>query len=92
MVEYEWDVETVDEYGDIEHEHCASYADCLRLMDEPAPEGCRYDVVLVRDDDYERSWAYMENNKLPEYFKDVYGRRVVKVPKRFVAEVAKVAR
>jgi len=38
----------------------------------------------------DRTWAYVEDNKLPENFKDSSGREEKKVPKRFHAELQKV--
>lgn len=96
-VAYEWDVEVVAdgdsaEYEDgevIEHDHCGSYAEAKRKAGETPPEGCRYLIVLVRDDDNRRAWAYLENGKLPETFTDALGHEYKQVPKRFVDEVAK---
>ena len=90
-VSYEWDLEEVDEYGDIvDHHWCDK---CPGLPTEPNLE-----LVLIRDvhrglagDDFNmsadlehRSWAYVRDGKLPEFFDD--GE---KVPKRFHAELAK---
>lgn len=91
---YEWDVEvyTDDEYQDIEdHLFQSDYAGCVKEMQAETPEGMKKRVVLVRDDDSRnggRSWAYMENGKLPEYFEDAYGVKTAKVPKRFHQEVS----
>ncbi len=96
-VSYEWDVETVQaaetqEYaaGDIlEHSHSDSYAESLNEVRTFAPhDGTGYRIVLVRDDDAGRSWAYMEDGKLPEFFEDAYGVETAKVPQRFHKEVA----
>jgi hypothetical protein len=46
-------------------------------------------LVLVRDDDHSRGWAYVENGKLPEYITDAYGRNIVKVPNKFHNELKK---
>lgn len=82
MIRYEWAIETFDEYGDVtEVDHHDKF---------PGLPPAGQDVVLVRDriaDDEnleERTWAYIENGKLPERFDN--GR--TKVPKRFHAEVA----
>lgn len=94
-VHYEWDVEEQAardtaqvEAGEVlEHWHCATYADAVQLATrEPAPDVV-YKIVLVRDADACRAWAYMENGKLPEYFEDAYGQPRAKVPKRFHAEL-----
>lgn len=79
---YEWDYETVNKDGDIiDHNH----ADKLTEFSEV----CKTDtLVLVRDSDNERAWAYVENGKLPEFFSDAYQRPTTKVPKRFHKELA----
>ena len=101
MVEYEWDVEEVtasasDDYEEgevLDHNHQGSYADCLTwIRDCPPPEGSRWEIVLVRDTTAkywgtDRSWAYVENGKLPEFFTDGCGDEDTKVPKRFIKEV-----
>lgn len=91
-VDYEWDVETVEiESEDIvDHEFCKDYADAKATAATAPGPGHRHDIVLVRDDDNGRSWAYMEDGKLPSHFSDAYGNAVAKVPKRFTNEVAKV--
>lgn len=94
-VVYEWDRETVAD-GDsadfedgecIDHRHGVSYMDVLISSREQPPEGCRFLLVLVRDDDKGRSWAYVENGKLDDYFTDANGDELVKVPKRFHKEL-----
>jgi hypothetical protein len=96
-VSYEWDVETVQdietaEYaaGDIlEHDHSTTYAGAVRTIKAFTPHaGTSYRIVLVRDDDNGRSWAYLENGELPESFEDACANDTAKVPKRFHAEVA----
>lgn len=94
-VRYEWDVETcldMDSEGNediVDHNHTESYAEALADFKQPAEEGTFKRIVLVRDDDKCRSWAYMEEGKLPEYFEDAYNQETVKVPKRFHDEVTK---
>ena len=96
-VHYEWDVEEQAarataqvEAGEVlEHWHSATYSEAAQhAASEPAPDVVHV-VVLVRDDDNCRAWAYMEDGKLPEYFEDAYGQPHAKVPKRFHAEVAR---
>ena len=84
-IDYEWDIESVDEYGDIvDHgfnESCPT---------EPLPAGS--DLVLVKS--YldptgsfieEKAWAYTRGtNELPEEFDDGS-----KVPVRFHKELRK---
>lgn len=98
-VYYEWDVEEVQDYIDesgdeqteiIEHWFQMSYEDCIKhISRRPAPSGNRYDIVLVRDDDDGRSWAYMEGGKLPEYAENAFGEDCGKIPKKYHAEVAR---
>ena len=76
---YEWDKERIDEHGDIiDH----SFADSLK--DLKNHEGI---LVLVRDAPRSRSWAYVEDEKLPEYFLDAFGNQTAKVPQRFHREL-----
>jgi len=94
---HEWDIETVTtsataerEAGEvIEHDHRDSYADCLQTITRTPDAGCHYEIVLVRDDDKGRSWAYVEHGKLPEYFLDAFGEETSKIPQRFHNEIAK---
>jgi hypothetical protein len=62
---YEWDVETIDEYGDIvDHDHNDRLTASHLEVEEPNK------LVLVRDnykaDGLDRSWAYVKNGLLPE--------------------------
>ena len=90
---YEWDVETVETYEDgdndiHEHYHCETYGDAQRwAMRQPAIPGFTYEVVLVRDDDDRRSWAYVIDGKMPEYAEDADGRKWGKIPQRYIREV-----
>jgi len=102
---YEWDCETVADgdqecYEDgecIEHSHGASFADVLRWSEANPPLlGTRHEIVLVRDDDADRLWAYAERivrhgkpdrYMLPEVFTDANGDDATRVPKRFHEEV-----
>lgn len=90
---YEWDVESVDtETGDVtDHNHFDSYAEAVEFADGEPDDGEEYKVVLVRDDDNGRSWAYVEDGKLPGHFEDAYCRNVAKVPQKFVREVERAA-
>ena len=62
-VTYEWDIETVDPDTDdiLDHRH----ADKLSELPKP---GTNERLVLVRDDDAGRSWAYVKNGILPNFF------------------------
>jgi len=73
----------------IDHRFCESYAQAKEIAALPTDDGTRNEIVLVRDDDYERSWAYIEGGKIPDHFTDANGCDCVKVPKRFNAEVAR---
>lgn len=98
-VHYEWDVETVEvEHGNpdvqvVDHYHCETFKEALiqSLKGEPL-QGLRYDIVLVRDDDDDRSWAYFDvkTGTIPEYSCDAYNQNAFKIPKRFHAEVKKM--
>ena len=95
MLTYEWDVETVDEYGDIE-DHYHSERITIDHLDAALDKSGRTRLVLVRDDHrhggIDRSWAYVEEGKLPDHFKDAYDRNEAKVPQRFHKELAKAFR
>ncbi len=79
---YEWDIETVDKFGDIQ-DHChAERLNELKKKLEPNES-----LVLVVDqwnDEglIERQWAYVENGDLPDEFDGGY-----KIPKRFRKEL-----
>jgi hypothetical protein len=85
---YEWDVETVSVVDDlvIDHDHRGNFKAC-KIEAAHCDPGYKKVIVLVRDDDYSRSWAYIEDGKLPTHFRDAYGRVVARVPKRFMREV-----
>lgn len=86
---YEWDYETIDEYGDvIDHNFSNklffySYIDITPVL------------ALVRDSGNEidglnnRAWAYVRDGVLPDHFTDSYGCVIAKVPKRFKTEFEK---
>lgn len=89
---YEWDIETVDEHGDIQdHDH-------RDKLSEYHKDDINKDTVLVlvrdRGNDEEgvldRQWAYTTivdgKHTLPTHFEDGRG---CKVPKRFHTELAK---
>jgi hypothetical protein len=96
-VTYEWDCETVAdgnsaecEDGEIlDHVHGSSFRDVHAWADKyPCEPGRRYALVLVRDDDEGRSWAYVTEGTLPERFTDANGADAATVPQRFHREVA----
>lgn len=95
-VVYEWDVESVSavdseqyELGEvIDHHHTETFAEARAQAATPPEQGQRHEIVLVRDDDAGRSWAYLEPDEImPDHFHDAEGRAVARVPMRFVAEI-----
>lgn len=93
---YEWDCETVAdennadfELGEvINHVHDATLQEVKAWADaNPCEPGFKHMLVLVRDADDGRSWAYIEDGELPLYFKDSDGSYATKVPQRFHKEV-----
>lgn len=80
MTTYEWDIETTDGDDNVEHHHCDT------IPARPMRDGER--LVLVRDDDNGRSWAYVENGAL-DSFRDSAGEFVCDVPVRYRREFAK---
>lgn len=95
-VRYEWDVEVQtaaasDDYEEgevIDHLFCKSFIGAMTTAAIDAGEDLKHVIVLVRDDDNQRSWAYLEDGKLPTHFEDAYQNQHGKVPQRFHAEVA----
>lgn len=99
-VSYEWatelttttdtDAHEADEVLDVSHwdtyEQARAFA--ANPVDDP---GTEWRVVLVRDDDGGRAWAYMEAGALPDNFRDAYGNCTARVPQRFHKEVARTA-
>lgn len=92
-VKYEWDVETVDDHGDVlDHDHDASLS---ALLHRHHDIGNGEQLALVRDvgDDIEglldRTWAYVEEGELDEFFCTASGTPDYKTPKRFHAELAR---
>ena len=96
-VYYEWAVEEVTTIETEEHEenevldvhHFDTFREAKRCSTMPISEGMRWDVVLIRDDLHTRSWAYMEDGKLPLHFEDAYQNATAKVPQRFHNEVTR---
>ena len=96
---YEWDIEDIDEHGDInDHHHrdkLSEFFECGFADDFAAAlKGLGCQLVLVRDTlDSDgavdlRSWAYVEDGKLPVFSHDGCGGRAAKVPQRFHRELA----
>jgi len=93
-VVYEWDAETVstDGYEDVlDHSHRDTAIEALRDIDQIDKPNMR--LVLVRDvwDKHEglidRTWAYVDDDKLPEKFADADGLEQSCVPKRYHSEL-----
>tara|TARA_R100000306_G_C4329666_1_gene119556 strand:- start:342 stop:665 length:324 start_codon:yes stop_codon:yes gene_type:complete len=99
MVNYEWDVETVNSDGDVEdHNFADKMKDLLGYFLDQSQQGCRKRLVLVRstgDDESGltgRLWAYVEDGDFERgEFQDcgaggpIYPG--VEIPKRFVEEL-----
>lgn len=96
---YEWQVELVQYYPDdpepdlhdiIDQYPQETFAECMKFIKDPPDEPHqKWDIVLVRNNDTGRSWAYLEDGVMSTHFEDAYGREVSIVPKRFLAEVIK---
>ena len=94
---YEWDNELTRKHGEdfeiIDHDHSDI---CLGLPDSTPNEYGEFQVlVLVRNvvrnwDLSDRTWAYVKNGQLPEFFQDAWQRDDSKVPQRFHKELAKL--
>ena len=90
MVTYEWDIETVSNDGEVLDHHHAD-----RLKDLPTPSTKNEVLVLIRDTETERLWAYVDESRmLPRYFSrpeadGQYHETSVAVPKRFHREIAR---
>jgi hypothetical protein len=85
-VDYEWDIERSDEYGDIvDHDFT------FRLPRDG--DGLTERQVLVYQEHRaygEKGWAYVTDGKLDEWFRDALERPIRKVPLRFHAQLAKL--
>lgn len=88
-VDYEWCCEVVDQHGDIVESYFA--LSCAGALSWVEDDGREYQICLVRTcgEGY-RSWAYMSNGQLPDYFADSAGHDTTRVPQRFHREVERV--
>jgi len=92
---YEWDVELVDEYEDVlDHDFSEKCPGIPTQKTFRGEEGEYEMLVLVKNvyrqwDLSDRTWAYVKEGKLPEYFSDAWQREASKVPKRFHKELFK---
>ena len=93
MIRYEWTVELLEGEDIVDSYFAECYERALTFAVN-ASSDCVVRIGVVRDryDSGEdlvcRSWAYLEDGKLPERFEDAYGREIVKVPARFHKAVA----
>jgi hypothetical protein len=84
-VTYEWVIEETDPTHEviIDVNHAPTYGEALAF----AKQLKHCDLALVRDHEtihgVDRSWAYVENNRLPSHLRDASDRQVVKVPNRY---------
>lgn len=87
MINYQWDYESVDEYGDIiNHNHADKLAD-FGMEDITNSLVLVCDIGNEQDGLQERSWAYVVDYTLPEYFSDAAGLHTRKVPAKFHKEI-----
>ena len=89
---YEWDIETLDEFGDIEDHDHSTKLQPYHLDLEP-----NQNLVLVCDHypdtgGLDRSWAYVKDNTLPLYFEDAYRNKTTHVPRRFQLSLTALAK
>ncbi len=82
-VTIEWIIEEMDGDEIIDVQHPETYAQALSWM-YPNTD---YRVGLVKDRQDGRSWAYIEDGAIAEYFTDSYGEEMGKVPAKYVREV-----
>jgi uncharacterized protein (UPF0128 family) len=81
----EWLLEEVDGNEIVNVDHAETYAQVVSWQEA----GKDYSVGLVRDlPSGGRSWAYIEDGKLPAYFMDAYGEETAKVPAKYHREIA----
>lgn len=96
--DYEWDVEIVNEHGDIEDHHFQTSArDMLKHFNEQKPGTAQMVLVWSEGNDHDgvvdRAWAYLTpENALPEYFakpnsRGVYEPIAHRVPKKYNKEL-----
>lgn len=95
MVDYEWKVEYYNEDDDIFDSFAGVWlAELMQIAPGYNPEAVREELVLVRTtEDGDRSWAYVRENALPEFFEIPSGNGLeyvptsTTVPKRFHNEL-----
>ena len=97
MISYEWVIETVDQFNDIQDvNHADSFDEAKqRAAGVSVPENGRVEIGIVRnrwsdfDGDLEdRTWAYIDNGALPSHFQTAGGAQACKVPEKFRREVS----
>ena len=93
--EYEWDIETYDEHGDIDHDHRSELSRYpAAVLAEALSRGSLSRLVLVRDvprawGHISRTWAYVEDGALPDYFSSDRGETGTRVPRRYKRELSR---
>ena len=95
---YEWNLETWETGDDdpevLYHDQYNRLKDIYNTIKCPAEAGTIYKIVLYRDE-YQygslccRSYAYVLEGNLQEYFLDCYGKKVAKVPIKYINETNK---
>lgn len=91
-VEYEWDLELVDEHDDVfDHVFCDSAVEVVREFKNAQLHGEVASIVLVRtvwglSGNEDRTWAYVKDGVLPEFTRDAYNRDAYKVPQKYHKE------
>jgi hypothetical protein len=98
-VYYEWCIEYVDQYGDIQDNN---HSDTLDYREDDLKEALagggvegkdHSELVLIRNISNEhegvvdRSWAYVKKGSLPEFFSQANDSDGEKVPQRFHREL-----
>jgi hypothetical protein len=94
MIRYEWTVELLEGDDIVDAFYGDTLSEALRQAGHTPAEFTQHSgVVRDRYDSAEslvcRSWAYVEDGKLPDRFTDACGREVAKVPARFHKEADK---
>jgi hypothetical protein len=78
----EWLIEEIDEHDDIVNvNHAETYAQAVQFANGVS----KVRIGLVRDLPRlgGRSWAYIVDGKLPEYFTDAYDDNTARVPLKY---------
>ena len=97
-INYQWNLETwetkLDDPEVLDHNYHNKLIDIYNTIKCPAEAGTIYKIVLYRDE-YQygslqcRSYAYVLEGILQEYFLDCYGKKEAKVPMKYINETNK---